>query len=74
MGFFFKKTWRVSLSIGVRITMIHYVVYLLRIFKILHGIMNNPVLFDPQISLSVLASLQLQILGKKMALLFSVML
>jgi cyanate permease len=38
-----KTTWRVSLSIGVRITTIHYVVYLLRIFKMFHGLMNNPV-------------------------------
>jgi hypothetical protein len=40
---FLKKTWRTSLSIGVRITMIHCVVYLLRIFKMFHGLMNNPV-------------------------------
>jgi hypothetical protein len=39
-----RKTWRVSLSIGVRITIIRCVVYLLRIFKMFHGIMNNPVL------------------------------
>jgi hypothetical protein len=38
-----KKTWRVYLSIGVRITMILSVVYLLRIFKMFHGVMNNPV-------------------------------
>ena len=38
-----KKTWRVSLSIGVRTTMVHWVVYLLWIFKIFHGLMNNPV-------------------------------
>jgi len=42
-GFSLKKTWRVSLSIGVRITMIRCVVYLLRIFKMFHGLMNNPV-------------------------------
>jgi hypothetical protein len=29
---FLKKTWRVSLSIGIRITMIRYVLYLLQIF------------------------------------------
>jgi hypothetical protein len=40
-----KKTWRISLSIGTRITMILCVVYLLRIFKMFHGLMNNPVLF-----------------------------
>ena len=40
-----KKTWRVSLSIGVRNTMIRWVVYLLRIFKMFHGLMNNPVHF-----------------------------
>jgi len=34
-----------SLSIGVRITMIRCVVYLLRIFKMFHGLMNNPVLY-----------------------------
>jgi len=39
-----KKTWRVSLSISVRITVIHCVVYLLRILKMFHGLMNNPVL------------------------------
>ena len=39
-----KKTWRVSLSIGVRITMIRCVAYLLRIFKMFHGLLNNPVL------------------------------
>ena len=44
-----KKTWRVSLSIGVRITMIRCVVYLLRIFKMFHGLMNNPVLLDKYI-------------------------
>jgi len=43
MGFFFKKTSTVSLSIDVRTTMIRYVVYLLRIFKMFHGLMNNPV-------------------------------
>ena len=36
-----KKTWRVSFSIGVRITMIRCVVHLLRIFKMFHGLMNN---------------------------------
>jgi hypothetical protein len=40
---FLKKTWRVSLSISVRITMIHCVVYLLIIFKMFNGLMNNPV-------------------------------
>ena len=39
-----KNTWTVSLSIGVRITMIRCVVYLLRNFKLFHGLMNNPVL------------------------------
>ena len=38
-----KKTWRVSLSIGVRTTMIRWVVYLLGIFKMFHGLLNNPV-------------------------------
>jgi hypothetical protein len=33
--------WRVFLSIGVRIIVIRCVVYFLRIFKILHGLMNN---------------------------------
>jgi hypothetical protein len=40
---FVKKTWKVSLSVGVRITTIRCVVYLLLIFKMFHGIMNNPV-------------------------------
>jgi hypothetical protein len=38
-----KKLGRVSLSIDVRITMIRCVVYLLRIFKMFHGLMNNSV-------------------------------
>jgi hypothetical protein len=38
-----KQTWKVLLSISVRITIIHCVVYLLRIFKIFHGLKNNPV-------------------------------
>jgi hypothetical protein len=42
-AFPYKKTWRLSLSIGIRITMIRCVVYLFRIFKMFHGIMNNPV-------------------------------
>jgi hypothetical protein len=42
-GFPLKK-WRVSLYIGVRITMIRCAVYLLRIFKMFHILMNNPVL------------------------------
>jgi len=39
-----KKLESFSLSIGVRTTMIRCVVYLLRIFKMFHGLMNNPVL------------------------------
>ena len=39
-----KKTLRVSLPICVRTTMIRWVVYLLRIFKMFHGLMNNSVL------------------------------
>jgi hypothetical protein len=39
-GFSLKKLG-VSLSIGVRITMIRCLVYLLRIFKMFHGLMNN---------------------------------
>jgi len=42
-GLFLKKTSTVSLSIDVRITMISGVVYLLRIFKMFHELMNNPV-------------------------------
>ena len=42
-GLFLKKTYTVSLSIDVRITMINGVVYMLRIFKIFHRLMNNPV-------------------------------
>jgi hypothetical protein len=34
-----------SLSTGVRITMIRCIVYLLRIFKMFYGLMNKPVLF-----------------------------
>jgi hypothetical protein len=37
------KTWKVSLSIGVIIIMIRCVVYLLLIFKMFHGLVNNPV-------------------------------
>jgi hypothetical protein len=44
---FLKKTWKVSLSIGVRINMIRCVIYLLRIFKLFHGLMNNPVYVEP---------------------------
>jgi hypothetical protein len=40
---FFIKTWKVSLSIGVRITMLRCVVYLLLIFIMVQGRMNNPV-------------------------------
>jgi hypothetical protein len=40
---FLKKTWKVSLSIGVIFTMIRCVVCLLLIFKLVHGLMNNPV-------------------------------
>jgi hypothetical protein len=43
------KTWEVSLSIGVRITMIRCVVYLLAIFKMFHGLMNNPVHILPKL-------------------------
>ena len=38
-----KKTWKVSLSIGVRTTMIVWVIYLMQIFKMFHGLTNNPV-------------------------------
>jgi hypothetical protein len=40
-----KKSWRVFLSISVRITIIHCVVYLFRIFKIFHGFMNKLVFY-----------------------------
>jgi uncharacterized membrane protein len=43
-GLFLEKAWRVSLSIGVRITMIRCVVYLLRVIKMFHRLMNNRVL------------------------------
>jgi hypothetical protein len=43
--------WKNSLSIGVRITMIRCVVYLLRIFKMFHGLMNNPVLLQENLTL-----------------------
>ena len=39
------KKWRISLSIGIRPTVIRWVVCLLRIFKMFHGLMNNPVWF-----------------------------
>jgi hypothetical protein len=42
---FLKETWEVSLSIGVRFTMIRCVVYLLLIFKMFHGLMNNLVYY-----------------------------
>jgi len=41
-GFSLKKNFN-SFSIDVRINMILCVVYLLRIFKMFHGFMNNPV-------------------------------
>ena len=34
------------LSIGVRTTVIRSVVYLLRIIKMFHGLMNNPVFYE----------------------------
>jgi hypothetical protein len=43
---FLKKTWKVSLSIGARITMIRCLVYLLLIFKMFHGLISNPVWID----------------------------
>jgi hypothetical protein len=49
--FFLKETWRVSLPIGVRTTMIRCVVYLLRIFKMFHGLMNNPVFLSSELIL-----------------------
>jgi hypothetical protein len=39
----YKNTLRVSLSIGVKITRIRCVFYLLQIFKMFHGLMNNTV-------------------------------
>jgi hypothetical protein len=46
-----KKTWRIPLSIGIRITMICCIVYLLRIFKMFYGLMNNPVLHTQNVLL-----------------------
>jgi hypothetical protein len=40
-GLYRENIWRVSLSIDVRIAMIRCVVYLLRIFKMFHVLMNN---------------------------------
>jgi hypothetical protein len=40
---FILKTGKVSLSIGVRIAIIRCAVYLLLIFKVFHGLMNNTV-------------------------------
>ena len=46
-GLFLKKNFNsFSLSIDVKITMISGVVYLLRIFKMFHRLMNNPVFSD----------------------------
>jgi hypothetical protein len=45
--FSLKKLLRVSLSIGVTITTILCVLYLLRIFKMFHGLMNNPIYTQP---------------------------
>jgi hypothetical protein len=41
-----ERGGRFSLSIGVKITMIRCVVYLLQIFKMFYGLMNNPVLIN----------------------------
>jgi hypothetical protein len=44
---FLKKSLQnFSLSIGIRITMIRCVVYLLLIFKMFHGLMNNQYFTD----------------------------
>jgi hypothetical protein len=51
----FSKTFeRAFLSIGVRITIIRNIVYLLRIFKMLHGIMNTSVYMELLIEKTVL--------------------
>ena len=42
-----KRTWRVSLSINVRTTMIRWVVHLLWIFEMFHGLTNNPNILQP---------------------------
>jgi len=47
-----KKTWRFSLSIGVRTTMIRWVVYLLRIFKMFHELVNYPVFRNAMVRFS----------------------
>ena len=57
-----KKTSTVSLSIDVRITVISGVVYLLRIFKMFHGFMNNPVLSQEYNSSHVLFKNQIDVL------------
>jgi hypothetical protein len=41
--FSFKNIWREYLSIGVRITLIRCIVYLLRICKLFHDLLNNSV-------------------------------
>jgi hypothetical protein len=38
-----RERGKVSVSIGIRITMISCIVYLLLIFKMFNGVMNNPV-------------------------------
>jgi hypothetical protein len=45
-----ENSWRVSIS--VKITVIHCVVYLLKVFKMFHGLMNNPVIYMPCLFMS----------------------
>jgi len=60
----YVKKRRVSLSIGIRTTMICWVVYLLRIFKMLHRLMNNPVLKYVYIPFSISVELHCMIFPK----------
>jgi len=42
-GLFLKKNFNSFSLFGIRLTMISGVVYSLQIFKMFHGLMNNPV-------------------------------
>jgi len=55
-GLFLKKTYTVSVSIDVRITMISGVVYLLRIFKMFHRLRNNPVFLVGRVGVGLSSS------------------
>jgi hypothetical protein len=54
-----KKTWWVYLYFSVKKFGIRYVIYLLQIFKMFHGLMNNPVQWEMCAQSNTLLSLQL---------------